>query len=241
MLWFKGKPEYYTRNIWEARKKCPMNAIKNYFADNIKISIIQTYFFLKKFMKALFIIASSCLILVSASIWYYFLIFLPWIEQQKIEILKSAENRKQENTEKLNVCIQDAESKYKHNWINQCKALKSYIETCNASIESDFEQCKANDNAAYERCKASHTIPGEFFTESNANSIKAYCWKKWCTKKTCDTYKEENWLCYLPDSTISDLDSQKTTDISRCKEQFNSENFDTSTIIKQEQVIKIIQ
>ena len=189
-------------------------------------------------MKHLSIIATICLVLVSISIWYYFLIFLPWIERQKMEILKNQEWRKQETLEKVNLCINQAEKKYVTDWNGSCERHKSEIDTCDSTIESDHKACLINEDAVYERCKAFWA--SWYSPENDARQIKANCWKRWCIKKTCDTYKEEKGSCYLPKGIISDLDIQKLGDIARCKEQYWLPK-DTDTIIKQEQTIKVIQ
>ena len=169
-------------------------------------------------MKPLVIIATACLTLISTSVWYYFLIFLPSIEQQKMEILKNEEIQKQEVTKKLNACIDTAEKMYFQNLKDWCEWYKSQIESCQNTIESDYKLCLVNDDNKYERCKAEYTY--WFDTQWDANRIKANCWKKWCAKKTCDTYREENGSCYLPRDTINHIDIQKLGDISRCKEQY---------------------
>lgn len=178
------------------------------------------------------------LIVTSTSIWYYFIVFLPWIEKQKMEILQKNETRKQQYAAKLNECFESVNKRYLDNRNLSCEYHKKNIESCKNNIDENYKQCLNNDDAQYERCRAKFSP--WIFPDMEKQSVKAYCWKNWCTKTVCEEYKEENWICFLPRDEVLVLDWKKSADIAWCKEQYSLNISDSdSTIIKQEQTIEI--
>lgn len=174
--------------------------------------------------KILALSISFAIIISGLSVWYYFIFFLPWIENAKIELIKEQEEEKlnqiKEMEEKQKICIENARNRYSKLWDTSCEFHKSQIISCKSSIETTYNQCLKENEAEYERCKARVSIPGEYWEDSNTNNIKAYCWKKWCIKVVCDEYIEDNRKCRLPASIASSLESKNKQEISECKSSY---------------------
>lgn len=189
--------------------------------------------------KILIYVVSFCLVIISVSVWYYFLVLLPWIENQKLVILNRNEERKQKTLQNLDECIKYADERYTKNWNISCEYHAKAIESCKWSIEDNYKFCIKSAQNEYDQCKITKTY--WFIPEDDIKRVNAYCQKRECKKIACDEYKEQSWQCLLPQPDITVLDNQKSSDILRCKEKYTVDigSYDSDTVIKQEQVIKI--
>lgn len=110
-------------------------------------------------------IASVSLIVVTLSVAYYFVVFLPKKEQMRIEQQKQeqeakdlkeeqakeeADTKRMEAEDNLNSCLDDADTNYSTNWDNECAGkgekkdcgLPSYkSERLDKTFQTDKENC----------------------------------------------------------------------------------------------------
>lgn len=89
----------------------------------------------------------ASLLIVSLSVAYYFVIFLPKIEneklsQQAIENMAKETKEKTEKTESrqlLNDCFIDVESAYSEEWLSRCKTKELLSEECLKLVDYSFD------------------------------------------------------------------------------------------------------
>ena len=73
------------------------------------------------------IIIGIAILLISFSVFYYFVIFLPHKEDQRIEVEK---DQKEEQKLNLNKCLQEADYSYRMNWARNCEKEGTLSEDC---------------------------------------------------------------------------------------------------------------
>jgi len=103
------------------------------------------------------IIIAITLLIIALSVAYYFVIFLPQKENQKIELQRleaeeektEAEQKKKEAESKsqlLSICLGQAESTYSSNWNNECKSQGKLTSECIKLIDMSLDDYIEENN-----------------------------------------------------------------------------------------------
>jgi len=99
-------------------------------------------------------IASLALLIIALSIGYYFVIFFPQKEQEKInlqnQIQTETENKRNSDRISLGSCLEDAKKTYSANWNSLCKARGKEAQ-CSLD-DSDLSRAEKTLTATKEEC-----------------------------------------------------------------------------------------
>jgi crotonobetainyl-CoA:carnitine CoA-transferase CaiB-like acyl-CoA transferase len=168
----------------------------------MKNSTSKNYFHADNILK--FVLAIGILV-ICASVAYYFVIFLPQKENQAIEIqkqqleLKKAEQAKTEQAKQdaqdiLNSCLATATANYNDFWNRECKSLGLLTQQCNHLME----------------------ITAVGYSDENPNLKIIDAWTEYRKKKA-------ECSCRLPSYNAERVDASQKDDIDNCYKQYNTQ------------------
>ena len=92
--------------------------------------------------------------LISLSVAYYYVIFLPQKEQARIDQQRQEQfakefreqQAKEEAEQALNICIADAEERYSNQWYRECKSRGELTSRCISLNETTFAEYAEENN-----------------------------------------------------------------------------------------------
>jgi hypothetical protein len=147
------------------------------------------------------VMGSISFLLVALSIAYYFILVLPKLQSQKIELERDKyatekalelqktnfeEEEKMRSKSELDICLTNALTAYHDNWERDCKIHKE-------DIESQIKRCQDSRNMNYNSCKESG-LEESFCKSQWLDTRDSYC------KSQFEYKEEENGNCLLPNT-----------------------------------------
>ncbi|HRN70799.1 MAG TPA: hypothetical protein PLS49_06490 [Candidatus Woesebacteria bacterium] len=152
------------------------------------------------------IIIGLSLLIVSASVAYYFVIFLPNLEKQKIEQQESAQklkqqqlieqkNKQEENELSLSRCLLQAEESYHENWNSECESQGRLSSQCIELLKMSIDEYMQQNN---------------FKTEDTFKAVEEF-------------YNEQSECsCRLPFENSDRIDSWRESAKNECYRKYNN-------------------